>query len=331
MGADIRQVARSAGVSPATVSNVLTGTKPVSAETRTRVLNAVRELGYAPNAAARNLVTGRSHLLGLLVSDIRNPFFPEIITAFQDRAGLRAMEAVVMNTNYDARRTADCVGRLRGLQVPGVAVLTSQIEPAIVDELAAAGLCAVYLDLGRVDRRISNIVVDCEAGIEQAVEHLRSLGHTRIGYIGGPPELQSAARRRSTFQAAVTRDSLEHLVVDSDFTVQGGYFACGRLLAGFGASAIVAGNDLMAIGAIHCAWDRGLRLPADLSITGFDDIDFARYTQPALTTVAVPRNSIGAVAFDALTAMLDSEDKAGREYRVETSLVVRQSTAGAAR
>ncbi len=331
---NIRDVARRAGVSVATVSFVLNEAQRhrIRPRTQDRVFDAVRELGYSPNASARNLAVGRSHILGVIVSDIRNPFFPEITAAFQEAANLNDMEAIVMNTNYDAQRTRDSVNRLLALQVPGVAILTSQIDPSIRQVLASRGICAVYLDLGRVDCCVSNIAVDYEHGITAALEHIRKLGHTRIGFIGGSPQLPSAQRRKRAFVAGVEKvGTLQTRTIDSDFTVQGGYVACSKLLAGFPATAVITANDLMAVGAMHAAYDRKIRIPADLSVVGFDDIRFAQHTQPPLTTVAVPRSEIGRTAFQAIWAMISDPAKPGHEHRVQTTLVVRDSTAEAPR
>lgn len=324
----IKDVAARAAVSTATVSHVLNGTRHTRPRTRDRVLAAVRELGYSQNQAARNLARGTSTLLGLIVSDVRNPFFPEITAAFQDQALAHEMDALVLNTNYDAQRTLHSVRRLLGLQVPGVAILTSQIEPSVVDMLSERGVAAVYLDLGKVTHAVSNIVIEYEQGIVQALEHLTALGHSRIAYVGGPPHLVSAQRRKNAFVSTAARLSLDAgPILDSDFSVKGGYFACSKLLGGGDPpTAIVAGNDLTAIGILHSAYDGGLRVPQDLSVVGFDDILFAEYTQPALTTVAVPRAEIGKVAFQALWTMLSDPSLTGREYRVGTQLINRQST-----
>lgn len=326
--ASIKDVAAKAGVSIATVSHVLNDTRPIRQQTRLRVMNAIQELGYAQNQTARNLVRGRSTFLGLIISDVRNPFFPEITAAFQQQALTHNMDAVVLNTNYDPERTLNAVRRLIGLQVPGVAILTSQIDPAIINMLAERRIAAVYLDLGRVDRAISNIVVGYEHGIEEALEHLTTLGHRRIAYIGGPPHLNSAQRRKKAFSIAAARAGCEpEWTIDSDFTVAGGYAKCTQVLDLYAPSAIVAGNDLTAIGILHRAFDAGLRVPADLSVVGFDDILFAEYTQPALTTVGVPRTEIGEVAFQALWAMMPDPHLAGRQFRLGTRLVIRHSTA----
>lgn len=323
----IRDVAAKAGVSTATVSHVLNGTRGSKLQTRQRVLAAIQELGYSQNQAGRDLARGRSSLLGLIISDIRNPFFPEVTAAFQEQALLNNMDALVLNTNYDAQRTLNSVKRVMGLQVPGVAILTSQIDPAVVNVLADHRVAAVYLDLGRVDVGISNIVLDYEHGIVEALEHLTRLGHRRIAYIGGPLSLHSAQRRKNAFLESATQMGLEApSTIDADFTVKGGYFACAKLLAGSKPTAIVAGNDLTAIGVLHHAYDSGLRVPDDLSVVGFDDILFAEFTQPALTTVSVPRVEIGKVAFQALWTMMADPARAGREYRVGTTLIARQTT-----
>ena len=334
MGASIKDVALKAGVSTATVSHVLNGTRVARPQTRQRVLAAVQDLGYSQNHAARNLATGRSTFFGLLISDIRNPFFPEVTASFQEQALLHNMDALVLNTNYDAHRTLNSVSRLVGLQVPGVAVLTSQIDPGVMEMLAGRGIAAVYLDLGRVDRLVSNILLDYEHGIAEALEYLTRLGHRRIAYIGGPPHLHSAQRRKKAFLETAAQKGLdaEH-VIDADFTVKGGYFACSKLLKANAPTAIVAGNDLTAIGVLHRAYDGGLRVPDDLSVVGFDDILIAEYAQPALTTVAVPRTDIGRVAFEALWELVNpaadsvngAGQRTGREYRLGTRLVIRQS------
>lgn len=327
--ASIKDVAVKAGVSIATVSHVLNGTRATRQQTRERVLDAIRDLGYSQNQSARNLARGRSSLLGLLVSDVRNPFFPDITAAFQDQALGHDMDALVMNTNYDQQRTVNSVRRLIGLQVPGIAILTSQIDPAIMQMLAERRIAAVYLDLGNVGPCISNIILDYESGIVAALEYLHELGHRQIAYIGGPLRLSSAARRKRAFIETAERLGLDSSwTIDADFTVKGGYFACSKLLSNAEyPTAIVAGNDLTAIGVLHRAYDGGLRVPGDLSVVGFDDILFAEFTQPALTTAAVPRAEIGKAAFQALWGMLSDPQLTGREFRLATKLVVRDSAA----
>ena len=325
--ATIKEVAEKAGVSVATVSYVLNDAHKVRPETEQRVRRAAQDLGYLRNTAARSLALGRSTMVGLIIPDIGNPFFPEITKAFQEAANACGLEAIVMNTNSDAQRIRGLVERLLGLQVPGAAFLTSQVEPAIKEMLARKGVAAAYLDHVGAGARSSNIAIDYRKGIFEAVDHLRQLGHRKVGFIGGPADGAAARLRKEAFVDAARRAGMETGTVDCDFTVQGGYFSCGKLLAACDPTAVIAANDLMAIGAMHCAYDRQVSVPAALSIIGFDDITFAQFTQPALTTVAVPRASIGNLAFESLWTLIHDPGRPGKEYQISPSLVVRQTTA----
>jgi len=325
--ATIKDVATKAGVSVATVSYVLNDSRGTRPETRERVQAAVRELGYVHNAAARQLAAGRSNMLGLVVPEITNPFFPEVILGFQDQALLHDIDTLVMNTNSDAQRVRTCVDRLLALRVPGIAIISSSIDPSVIARLAEKEVAGVYFDIGRVDRWIQNIVIDFESGIAEALEHLKELGHERIGFIGGPQHFRSHQRRKRAFlESSQKSGQLVGRIVESDLTVQGGYFACSKLLADFAPTAVFAANDLMGIGAMHCAHDKGIPVPSELSVVGTDDISLAQYMNPALTTVAVPRNKMGAVAFQAVWELVSGSAETGSEHIVETSLIVRQSS-----
>jgi DNA-binding LacI/PurR family transcriptional regulator len=322
--ATLKEVAEKAGVSAATVSYVLNDSRKVRPETEDRVLWAAKELGYQPNSAARSLAVGHSSIFGLLVPDISNPFFPEVTKAFQSEAAIHGMETVVMDGNTEPQRTRSMVERLLGLQVPGIAFLTTQVDLTVKEFLAKKGICAVYLGFGTSGPRISNIAIE-HGGIREGVDHLASLGHRRVGFIAGPVDGVFAQRRKAAFLEAATAAHMETRVFDSDLTVQGGYFGCSRLLGGFEATAIMAGNDLMAIGALHYAYDRQIAVPRALSIIGFDDITFAQFTQPALTTVVVPRAEIGRIAVQSLRSLI-AEAGPGVDHEVKTHLVIRQTT-----
>ena len=328
--ATIKEVASRAGVSVATVSYVLNDVRKVRPETEQRVLIAAKELGYFPNTAARSLVVGRSSIVGLIVPDIVNPFFPEITKAFQEEANASGMETIVMNSNYDAQRTRGLIERLLSLQVPGAAFLTSQVDPVVKEALAKRNISAVYLDYDQPHSRITSIAVDYRVGMLQAVEYLYQLGHRRVGLVGGPANGAAARKRELAFLEGADKVELQTRVVYSDFSVQGGYFSCAKLLNGFNATAVIAANDLMAIGAMHCAYDRRIAVPQALSIIGFDDITFAQFTQPALTTVAVPRADIGRLAFNSLRALIADPTQDGRYHEIPTNLIIRQTTAPAA-
>jgi LacI family transcriptional regulator len=324
--ATIKDVAQKAGVSVATVSYVLNDSRKVRPATEQRVLWAAKELGYLPNTAARSLAVGRSTIVGLVVPDIGNPFFPEVTKAFQEEANLSGMEAIVMNTNNDPHRTRSTVERLLALQVQGTAFLTTQVDGPVKEFVTKRGMSAVYFGAGAAGANIANVDIELRQGILEAVNHLAQLGHRKVGFVGGPADGAFARRRKEAFLEAALAIGLDTRVVDSDFTVQGGYFSCSKLLAGFDATAVMAANDLMAIGALHYAYDRQISVPAALSVIGFDDITFAQFTQPALTTVAVPRAEIGRVAFQSLWTLIH-DSSGGSNYEVKTNLVVRQTTA----
>jgi len=323
--ATLKQVAEKAGVSTATVSYVLNDSRKVRPETEDRVLWAAKELGYQPNSAARSLAVGHSSIFGLIVPDISNPFFPEVTKAFQSEAAIYGMETVVMDGNTDPQRTRSMVERLLGLQVPGIAFLTTQVDGPVKEFLAKKGICAVYLGFGTSGPRIANIAIEQREGIKEGVDHLALLGHHCVGFIAGPVDGVFAQRRKAAFLEAAEAAQMETRVFDSDLTVQGGYFGCSRLLSGFKATAIMTGNDLMAIGALHYAYDRQIAVPDHLSIIGFDDITFAQFTQPALTTVAVPRTQIGRLAVQSLKSLIN-EAGPGVDHEVKTNLVIRQTT-----
>jgi len=326
--ATLKEVAEKAGVSAATVSYVLNDSRKVRPETEQRVLWAAKALGYQPNSAARSLVVGHSSIFGLIVPDISNPFFPEVTKAFQLEAALYGMETVVMDGNTDPQRTRSMVERFVSLQVPGIAFLTSQVDSPLKDFVAKKGICAAYLGFGGPGPQIANIAIEQREGICEGVNHLASLGHRRVGFIAGPLDGVFAQRRKAAFLEAAAAAEIETRVFDSDLTVQGGYFGCSRLLNGFEATAIMAGNDLMAIGALHYAYDRQIHVPAALSVIGFDDITFAQFTQPALTTVAVPRAEIGRLAVQSLWSLINGTNL-GADHEVRTHLVIRQTTAAA--
>ncbi len=326
--ATLKQVADKAGVSTATVSYVLNESRKVRPETEQRVLWAARELGYYPNTTARSLAVGRSSILGLIVPDITNPFFPEITKSFQREACQYGLEALVMDGNSDPQRTRGLVERLIGLQAPGIAFLTTQVDANLKEFLAKREVYAVYLGFGSQTPASSNISIEQRHGIREAVQHLSSLGHRRVGFIGGPADGVFAQRRKSIFLECAAAANIETRVFDSDFTVEGGYFGCSRVIGGFSPTAIVTANDLMAIGALHYAYDHRIPVPSALSVIGFDNITFAQFTQPALTTVAVPRADIGRIAFQSLWSLINHAP--GGDCEVKTHLVIRQTTGPAA-
>jgi DNA-binding LacI/PurR family transcriptional regulator len=326
----IKDVAREAGVSTATVSHVLNRTRFVSEETRLRVVSAIERCNYYPNAHARSLASGRSHTIGLLVSDISNPFFPELAKSVEDVAFERGYDVMLLNTKYDAKRTSHYVRRLIERKVAGVALMTSELDFAVIDELARKHVSVVFLDLGTAAERMSNLTVDYAMGITEAVRYLAQLGHKSIAYVGGPNRLRSAAKRLEAFRHALAQvlPGVEPSgVFEGNFQVDGGRRIAREILSG-GAplpTAIITANDLMALGVMQECRAAGVSIPGDVSIIGFDDIAFAALAYPPLTTVCLPRNELGRRAVEALIMTIEEPTHQGVELRIPTYLVKRGS------
>ena len=329
---NIKQVATRAGVSTATISRTLNGSDLVKPRTADKILRVIQELGYHPSTQARALVSGKSRMLGLIISDIVNPFFPELVKSFEFAATRNGYEVIIANTDYSPERMAGCVRRMIERQVDAVAVITSEMEPHLVDELSQRSLPIVFLDVGRVKPLISNISVDYNKGIREAVQHIVSLGHKRIGFISGPRNLKSARTRRSAFLKCISECGIGHqsrIVVEGNHKVDGGDTAMTQMLSRPDPpTAVLASNDLTAIGALRAINRAGLHVPDDISLIGFDDIEFSQCTQPPLTTIRLSRAELGQKAFDALYRSLQRTiGNEGEVIKVGTSLVLRQSTA----
>jgi DNA-binding LacI/PurR family transcriptional regulator len=328
---DIRQVAKRAGVSTATVSRTMNNL-PVRPGTARRVRQAIEELKYFPNTHARSLVSGRSRIVGLIVSDITNPFFPELVKGFEDAATQKGYEVLLSNTEYDSSRMATGVRRMLERKVDAVAIMTSEMDRSFTQELAGRDIPMVFLDVGTVEKHISNIKVDYASGISQAVEHLIGLGHRRVAFIGGPPDLKSARIRQSAFLKAMQKRGMGDpaWIETGNHRIDGGFQAMGRMLERTPLpTAVLCSNDLTALGALRAIRRKGLRVPDDISVVGFDDIALAEFTEPPLTTVRLPREEIAGKAFEALLASLSDTSRMGAEYQISPQLVVRESTARA--
>lgn len=329
--ARIKDVAKLAGVSTATVSHVLNKTRFVSPETVRKVLSAIENVGYAPNVHARNLASGKSRTLGLIISDITNPFFPDLVKSIQERALELGYDVIVLNTNYEPERDAPYVQRLLELQVRGVMVLTTEMDLSVIERLSSRKIPVVFLDIGKVGPHISNIRVNYEKGVHEAVEHLLKLGHRQIAFISGPVPFKSAQIRRQAFLRTMKkyRASLhtEPVICNGDFKLESGEQAAKELLALKNRpTAIIAANDLMAVGAMRELARAGLRVPEDISVIGCDDIWLARLSDPQLTTIMIPRAEIGAAAVEAVLHTHSGDGRSGREIRIATQLLAREST-----
>jgi DNA-binding LacI/PurR family transcriptional regulator len=333
---DMRAVARRANVSIATVSRTINGILTVNQEYAARVWDAIAQLGYIPNTQARALVSGRSRLIGVIISDITNPFFPELIQSFEAEAIDSNYEILIGSTAYDSRRMEICVDRILQRKVEGVAVMTFGIEEPLLDRLAAQNIPLVFIDIAPRGKAMSAIRVDYDAGIREAVQHLVSLGHRRIAYIAGPAGLHSAEARKEAFLKALNNFSIKipaSYLFEGDHTLEGGMAAMRRLLQSRRLpTAVMCSNDMTAIGVLHTAAESKLRVPEDISVIGFDDIHIARFMIPPLTTIRMSCQELAHTAFKALRLYLEHGKKQrGADLKVETRLVVRQSTCSPAK
>jgi LacI family transcriptional regulator len=327
---DIRTVAALAKVSIATVSRTINGSPAVSDRLMKRVWQAIEQLNYFPNTHARSLVSGRSRILGIIVENITNPFFPELIQNFEEVAVAHGYEILVSSSNSDPAILTNCVRRMLERKVEGVAVMTFGEEEPVLDQLTHRDIPMVLAEFRLDDPKTSTILLDYTTGVRAAVQHLMGLGHRKIGFLAGPHKLHSAITRENDFRTAMREAGLEvdpAWVIECDHTLRGGVAGFERLRAlGSQPTAVLCSNDMTAIGVLRAAYMSGLHVPQDLSVIGLDDIDFAEFTLPPLTTIRLSRADLARAAFDALRAQTDGSVKIQREFLVSTNLVVRGST-----
>jgi DNA-binding LacI/PurR family transcriptional regulator len=329
MVSKMKDVAERAGISITTVSHVLNKTRPVHPDTERRVLEAVRELNFHANAHARRLAKSRSDLYGLLISEIANPFFPEIIKGFQQAAWERGFDMLLLNTEYDPVHTRLALRKLIESEVRGVGVVTSSLDAEVADELIPAQIGVVYCNLGPPRRLVCNIEIDHARGIAQALEHLIQLGHRQVAVIAGPQTNRTAVTIKNAIVKGLETAGLRPAaILESDYKLDGGASAVSSLFKEeFFPTALFCGNDLTAMGAMSALEEMGLRVPEDVSVIGFDDIFFARLARPPLTTIHIPREPLGRQILELLDKMSRSKRQMGTERVLETSLVIRKSTA----
>ncbi|MDZ7637805.1 MAG: LacI family DNA-binding transcriptional regulator [Bryobacterales bacterium] len=325
---NLLEVAKRAGVSTATVSRVMNDTGGVRESTRRRVLAVAKSLHYAPNAHASALAKGTSKMLGVIVSNVENPFFLDIFQAMESAASAAGYSLVLENTGYHPQRLAGSLRTLLGLRPSGLALVVSEMEVSVLDDLARRGTPAVVYDATHPAANITSVRVRYEVGMRRAIEYLRSLGHRRMAFVGHHAGLVPLQERRRTFIETMQlyASDAEFTTAEQEDTPQGGRQAVAQLLnSGFKPTAILCVNDFMAIGALRGLRERGLRVPQDVSVTGFDNIVLSEYTVPALTTLDIPRWRIGRICVEAL--MRDpTQSRFTPETLIEPELVLRGST-----
>lgn len=325
----LEDVAKKAGVGKATVSRVLNGQPGVKKSTQTKILRAMEELNYHPNLHASTLAKGKSHTLGIILSNLYNPFFSDVLHAIEECALHDGYEILVANTRHDLDLLRKSIRRMLGGRVAGLAAIVSESNETILRELEYSKTPIVLYDTGRPGPNITTIQCDYRKGMRMLIELLHNLGHQRLAYVAAPFALRPTESRRCEFLEATARHSLcAHVVVPSLDGFAGGRESARELMeSGFAPTAILCVNDWIAVGVLRELQSRGISVPRDISVTGFDNNSIAEFTCPSLTTVHVPRESIGRLVFEHLHGRATSSGRPGQDIVVYPELVVRESTA----
>ncbi len=330
----LRDVADAAGVHPATASRALNPATRglVNADTARRVIKVAEHLGYRPNPIARGLKTSKSSTVGLVIPDLTNPLFPPIVRGIEDVLEPAGYSGLIVNTDNDPQREHAQIELLRSRQVEGLIVATALIDHPLLGRLQREGVPMVMVNRRPDGIDVPSITPDDAAGIELAVAHLVDLGHTRIGHLAGPATTSTGVERRKAFLNAARDRGLDAdpalVITCESWTEESGAVALRQLLASRpDVTAVVAGNDLIALGCYDVFAERGIVCPRDISVVGFNDMPFLDKLAPPLTTISIPHQQIGAEAARMLLDAIAEPERAARSVRLPLALVVRGSTA----
>jgi len=329
----LRDVAALAGVHAATASRALNPKtrRLVNAETARRIVRAAESLGYQPNPIARSLKTAKSGTIGLVIPDLTNPLFPPIVRGIEDVLGPAGYNAWIVNTDNDPDRERTQIESLRSRQVEGLIIATARLDHPLLEKLHEQGMSMVLVNRRLENVSIPSVTPDDSSGIAMAVKNLVDLGHTRIAHLAGPQTTSTGVIRSRAFRHAILDHGLDadpSLVVDCDYWNEAEGARALRTLLDRGSqfTAIVAGNDLIALGCYDVFAERDISCPDDVSVVGFNDMPFLDKLRPPLTTVRVPHYAIGAEAARMLVETIDEPNRHPRSLLLPLSLVVRQST-----
>jgi LacI family transcriptional regulator len=329
MPATLSEIAKVAGVSVATVSRVLNNSDhPISEKTRHRIIKLAQELNYQPNMLARSLRLDSSSTVGIIVESMLSPFIPPIISGIQDTLKPAGYMSFILNTNDDPNIEIESIGALNNRQIDGILfVATWDRSPKVVEEMTAKPYVFVHRHFESYSE--NSVVVDERWGARLAVSHLANLGHQRIAIITGPEDWDASIYRIKGYQDELQARGLlfdRDLVIHGNWEVNGGRKAVEQLVrTGNIPSAIFAGNDLMAIGAIYALQDHGLRIPEDVAVVGYDDRAFTSFVRPAITTITLPCYDMGVASALLLLQMIKGEIKNSKPVEVRGRLIVRES------
>jgi LacI family transcriptional regulator len=328
----LRDVADHAEVSPATASRILNGNPHVDPDLRDRVYDSVRVLGYRPNRLARSLRLQRTDAIGVVVSDIENPHFGEMVSVIESEAFGLGYRVLVCGTNESTEKQSTYLRLLTDEHVAGVILSPSEPAASEIGEMLDEGIHVVAFDREVEDQRADTIVADNVAGLAQATQLLIDAGHTAIAYVGGREGVDTSIKRLKGYQQAMRAAGLKSRAVVGDFRVEGGRRAVVKLLASpQPPTAIVVGNNLMTLGAIKAARDCKVRIPDQLALVGVDDPYWAEFMNPPITTLAQPVAAMAREAVGMLVARINGDAGPPRRSMHSFGLVVRESSGSSRR
>lgn len=330
----IRDVAELVGVHHSTVSRALSPSKrdKISPAVVKKVEQAADKLGYFPNIVASSLKQNRSFTVGVLIPDLTNPLFPPIIRGIQDTVEAAGYTVITANTDDEQDKELNALRIMRGRAIEGMIITTARREDRIVEECIANDIPFVLVNRTVDQEGVSAVVVDDDHGVRSVVDHLVGLGHACIAHVSGPQHSSTGFGRARAFTRCMNTHDLQGDLIQATekYTIEEGRHAFARLLErDMKLTAVVAANDLLALGCMDAMNERGLLVPDDISITGYDDIQFLDRMSPALTTVQVPKYEMGAQATRNLLDMIAGVDSSASVVRLQPKLIVRDSTAAA--
>lgn len=329
----IKDIAKKANVSYATVSRALNNRPEVNLETRKMVLQVAKEMGYSPNTIARSLVTRKTKCIGLVIPDISNPFFSELAQGVEEAVSVEGYNVFLCNTNWDEKKELSYLNLLDSRRTDGIILASARDEGANIDKFTGKETPLVVINSLFKEVKCHQIMVDNIRGGYLAVNHLLWLGHRRICFIGGFKHVKATVDRFAGYKMALGEQGLEveeNLVSFGPFNWQSGLERTKKLLQRNNynfPTAVFAGNDIIALGVMQAAEEMGLKVPEQLAIVGFDDITFASYPKVNLTTVAQPKHYMGELAVKTIIGQLNDNSKAMGLKRMvlQPSLVIRRS------
>ncbi|WP_066073227.1 LacI family DNA-binding transcriptional regulator [Neobacillus soli] len=333
MAITIKDIARKANVSITTVSRVINQkSEGIGDSTRKKVLDIIEELDYRPNSIARSMITKQTNTIGLIIPDIRNPFFPELVRGVEDFANQHAYNVFLCNTDGEPKRELEYISLMKEKNVDGIIFTYScaetihQLEEIVLDQK----IPLVLLDRGVDDQKFSGVSIDNEKAGYLATKHLLDLSHTKIGCITGPAQFPNSKDRLNGYRKALKEAGIpfdQDLILAADFQMDGGYQAAKTLLAKKDITAIFAFNDVMAFGVYQAAAEQGMNIPEDVSVVGFDNINYNQLLNPKLTTIEQSVYDMGEISAKILLEQItQGGDVKNKTLYLEPSLILREST-----